>query len=181
MVYRPPTYGILIPLPMVYRPPYPWYFDPSIYGIHWTPYPWYFDPHTHGIWPPYPWYIDPPIHDILTPLPMVFWPPYPWYIEPPTHGILPISWLEMRRVKIPYRWGGQFSIRGVNIPWGSKYHMTLGFVICVMFCRTLFVLLVIVLSVLRFMDSDNPFGIFKLFFELYKTAHTLLPNCLHQM
>jgi hypothetical protein len=37
MVYRPPypwyidppTHGILNPLPMIYRPPYPWYFDPS--------------------------------------------------------------------------------------------------------------------------------------------------------
>jgi hypothetical protein len=28
MVYRPPTHGILTPLPMVYRPPYPWYIDP---------------------------------------------------------------------------------------------------------------------------------------------------------
>jgi len=35
-----------------------------------------------------------------------------------------------------------------------------------MFCRSLFVLflLAIVLSVLRYMDSDYPFGIFKLFF-----------------
>jgi hypothetical protein len=39
-----------------------------------------------------------------------------------------------------------------------------------MFCRSLFVhlyffLLAFVLSVLRFTDSDYPFGIFKLFFE----------------
>ena len=84
MVYWPP-------LPMVYRPPYPWYIDPPTHGIliplpmeyrppptHGisTPYLWYFDP-------PYPWYIDPPSHGILTPLPMV------WYIDPLTHGILP--------------------------------------------------------------------------------------------
>ena len=38
------------PLPMVYRPPYPWNIDPPTYGIltplpmeYRTPYPWYFD------------------------------------------------------------------------------------------------------------------------------------------
>jgi hypothetical protein len=36
-------------------------------------------------------------------------------------------------------------------------------VLCVMFCRSLFVLLAIVLSFLWFKDSDYPFGIFKLF------------------
>jgi hypothetical protein len=61
----------------------------------------------------------PPTHSI-------YWTPYPWYFDPPTHGILPISWLEMRRVKIPYRWGGQFSIRGVKIPW----HWDSWFVLC---------------------------------------------------
>ena len=44
-------------------------------------------------------------------------------------------------------------------------------VYCVMFCRSLFVLclfcLVIVLSVLRFTDSDYPFGIFKLFLQQF--------------
>jgi len=37
-----------------------------------------------------------------------------------------------------------------------------------MFCRSLFVifLLAIVLSVLRFTDSNYPFGIFKLFFAV---------------
>jgi hypothetical protein len=52
----------------------------------------------------------PPIHGILIPVPMVY--------RLPMHGILtplPIFWLEMSRVKIPYR-GGQFSIRG------SIYH-----------------------------------------------------------
>jgi len=37
-----------------------------------------------------------------------------------------------------------------------------------MLCRSLFVLLVIVLSVLRFTDSDYPFGIFKLLFRASK-------------
>jgi hypothetical protein len=39
----PPTHGILTTLPMVYRPPYLWYFDPPIHVIS-TPYPWHFDP-----------------------------------------------------------------------------------------------------------------------------------------
>ena len=43
MVYRLPTYGILTPLPMVYRPPYPWYFDPPIHGIL-TPLPMVYRP-----------------------------------------------------------------------------------------------------------------------------------------
>jgi hypothetical protein len=63
------------PLPMVYRPPYPWYFDPPIHGIL-TPLPMVY-------WPPYPWYIDPPTHGILTPLPMENRTPYPWYFDPP--------------------------------------------------------------------------------------------------
>jgi hypothetical protein len=77
--WRPPD-GILTPLPMEYRPPYPCYIDPPTYGIL-TPLPMVY-------WPPYPWYIDPLTHGILTPLPMVFWPLYPWKIEPPTLDIL---------------------------------------------------------------------------------------------
>ena len=44
------------PLPMVYRPPYPWNIDPlpMVYR------------------PTYLWYFDPPTHGILTPLPMVY-------------------------------------------------------------------------------------------------------------
>jgi hypothetical protein len=38
-------------------------------------------------------------------------------------------------------------------------------VFSVMFCGSLFVLLAIVLSVLRFMASDYPFGIFKRFLK----------------
>jgi hypothetical protein len=52
-------------------------------------------------------------------------------------------------------------------------------VLRVMFCRSLFVPLhfAIVLSVLRFTNSDFPFGIFKLFFEechafcIFRTTH----------
>ncbi len=44
-------------------------------------------------------------------------------------------------------------------------------IFCVVFCRSLFAplflfLLTIVVSVLRFVDSDYPFGIFKLFLHL---------------
>jgi hypothetical protein len=75
-------------LPMIYRPPYPWYFDPPHH-------PWYFDPPTHGISTILLMVFWPPIHGIKTHLPMVFCPllmvygaPYPWYIDTPTHGIL---------------------------------------------------------------------------------------------
>ena len=70
MVYRHPTHGILTPLPMVCRPPYPWYFDLSSHGIL-TSYPWYFDPL-------FPWYIDPPTHGASKPL--------LWYYEPLSFG-----------------------------------------------------------------------------------------------
>jgi len=44
---------------------------------------------------------------------------------------------------------------------------TRSLVLCVRFCRSLFVLLAIALSVLlRFMDSDYPFGILKLFLPI---------------
>ena len=53
-------------------------------------------------------------------------------------------------------------------PCFSEVCVTRSLVLCVMFCRSLFVplsffLLAIVLSVLRFTDSDYSFGIFKLF------------------
>ena len=55
MIYRPPYPWYFDPLSMIYRPPYPWYFDPPNPGIS-TP--------THGILTPYPWYFDPAIHGI---------------------------------------------------------------------------------------------------------------------
>ena len=141
----PPTNGISTSLAMVFWPPYPWYIDP---------YSWYNDPLTHGILTILPMEYRPPFHGILTSLSMVYRPPYPWYFDPtypnsdpPTHDILtslPISWLEIGGggAKYPggsiYHTGGvQFSIRefniqwmkidpGVNLPWGSKYHMTPG-------------------------------------------------------
>ena len=51
----------------------------------------------------------------------------------------------------------------------DKVRMTRSLVLCVVFCRSLFVLnlLVIMLSILRwFTDSDYPFGFFKLFLYL---------------
>ena len=108
MAYRPPTHGILTPLTMVYRPPYPWYIDPPTHGISTTltmvfrppthgiltPLPMVYRPPTHGISTPLTMVYRPPTHGILTPLPMVYRPPnhgistpYPWHIDPPTHGI----------------------------------------------------------------------------------------------
>ena len=57
------------------------------------------------------------------------------------------------------------------------------FVFCVVFCRSLFVLflLAIVLSVLRIMDYDYPFGIFKLFLLVKLTRYLLLVNSYHCM
>ena len=57
-------------------------------------------------------------------------------------------------------------------PGFSGVLVTQSLVLYVMFSRSLFVLflLAIVLSVLRFTDSDYPFGIFKLFYDTNKTA-----------
>ena len=61
-----------------------------------------------------------------------------------------------------------------SFKWGSCYS---SLVLCIVFCRSLFVLLSLffghcVLAVpLRFTDSDFPFGIFKLFFyEIYDSG-----------
>ena len=69
-------------------PPYPWYFDPSIYGIL-TPLPMVY-------WTPYPWYIESPTHVIFTSLLkgnvddkwnifVVIWPQI-FYSDQPSHG-----------------------------------------------------------------------------------------------
>ena len=114
------------PLAIVYRPPYPWYIDPSTHGIltplsmvYWPPYPWYTDSLTHGIstplpmvfWPPYPWYIDTPTHGILNPLPMVYRPPYQWYFGP-----LPIEYRPL------YTWYFDPPAYLLIRNGGSKYH-----------------------------------------------------------
>ena len=123
--FDPPTHGILNPLPIVYRPPYPWYIDPL---------PMVFWPPTHGIsiplsmlfWPAYPWYIDPipmprwyidPLtHGTLTPLSMVFWPPIPmeywspyaWYFDLP-------AYLLIRNGGGQNTMGVQFTIQGGSV------------------------------------------------------------------
>jgi hypothetical protein len=50
MVYQPPIHSILTPLPMVYRPPSPWYFDPPAHEISTPP--------TYGILNPLLWYYE---------------------------------------------------------------------------------------------------------------------------
>ena len=54
-------------------------------------------------------------------------------------------------------------------PVCNGVRVTRSLALCVMFCSSLFVLflLAMVLSVLRFTDSDYPFVIFKLFFYIY--------------
>jgi hypothetical protein len=68
------TWSVLYfdPLPTVFGPTYPWYFDPPNHGIStlilmvfWPPsivyrpsYPWYNDPLTHGILTSYQWYFE---------------------------------------------------------------------------------------------------------------------------
>jgi hypothetical protein len=94
----PVSYGILTPLYGKLNP------HGILSMVFWPP--------THGILIPYPWYIDPHIHGIFTPLTMVYRTPYPWYFDP-----LPISWLEMRGINIP--WGFNLPYRGVKIPYDT--------------------------------------------------------------
>ena len=78
---------------MIYRPSYPWYFDPPTYGILTLISMLYRPPihgmltdthdiltPTHGISTPYPYDIDPTTHVVLTLLPIVVYIPH-------THGI----------------------------------------------------------------------------------------------
>jgi hypothetical protein len=129
------------PLTMVYRPCYPWYFNPSpTHGVS-TPYPLYLDLPTHGISTPHPWYFDslpmvyrPPTDGISStlpmvhiyrppypwysdPLPMVHRPPYPWHFYPPTNGISNPWYFD----PLPISW---LEMRGSIYHGGSKYHMT---------------------------------------------------------
>jgi hypothetical protein len=114
------------PLPMVYRPLYPWNFDTPLTHDISTPLPMVF-------WPPYPWNIEPPIHYISTPLPMVYWTPYPWYIDPTTHRIsTPYTWyfdlpayLLIRNEGGQNTMGVQFTIQGGGSVFnkGGQYTM----------------------------------------------------------
>ena len=88
-------------LPLVFWPPYLWYFD--------HPYPWYIEPLPMVFWPP--------IYGILNPLLVVFQPPYPWYIDPPTHGISnPLLWY-CEPLSFGRNEEGQFTMRGFKIQW----------------------------------------------------------------
>ena len=64
---EPPIHGMLSPLSMVCR----------------TPYPWYIQPLTHGIVICYTWYLKPSLHGILNPLLMAHRTPYQKYCDPP--------------------------------------------------------------------------------------------------
>jgi len=58
-------------------------------------------------------------------------------------------------------------------PFFSAVRVTRSLVLFLMFCRSLFVLflLAIVLSVLWYTDSDYPFGVFKIFFDIYMPVY----------
>ena len=103
----PPTDSILTPLPMEYRPPYPWNIDPPTHGIS-TPLPMVY-------WTPYPWY-----RLYRPPLSMVFWSPYTWYFDLPAYLLIRNGGggggSKYHGGSI-YHTGVQFSIRGFNIPW----------------------------------------------------------------
>jgi hypothetical protein len=111
----------ITPLPMVFRPPYPWYIDHLNHGIL-TPLPMVYRP-------PYPWYIDPLNHGISTPLPMVtvYWHPCLWNIDPPIYGISnPLLWYYERLSFGGNVKGGSIYLEGVqntmtkNWPWGQN-------------------------------------------------------------
>jgi hypothetical protein len=100
------------PLTMVYRPSYPWYFNPLLPMVYQPPTHCILTPllmvyrhPTHGILTPYPWYIyiDPPIHGILI--------PYPWYIDPLSMVFLPPAYLLIRNEGGQNTMGVQFTIQ----------------------------------------------------------------------
>jgi hypothetical protein len=94
----PPTHGILTPLTMVCRPPYPWYNDPPNHGI---------STHLPMVYRP--------------PLTMVYWPPCPWYIDPLTMVYRPLCFCRNEGGSI-YHEGVQNTMtknlpRGQNTIW----------------------------------------------------------------
>jgi hypothetical protein len=75
---------------------------------------------------------------------------------PVLSSFMRVSLMEQELLTLPENLSSPPVFRGVRV--------TQSLALCVMFCRSLFVLLAIVLSILlRFTDSDYPFGIFKLF------------------
>ena len=142
--YEPPMHCISNPLSMVYRT--------TLSMVFWPPYKWYIKIPTCGIsnpllmifWTSLSVVYRPPCLSLdNSSLFMVYQTHYPWYSDP-YHSwyirSLPISWLEMRGFKIP--WGSTYIAGGrlvfnkgiqytmnenlplVNIPWGSKYHIS---------------------------------------------------------
>ena len=91
---------------MVYRSPYPWYFDPPTDGI--------LTPSTHGI-------STPPTHGISTPLPWYFDPPY-FYSRDRQGG--QNTYLVIRNKGGQNTMGVQFTIQGgVVFNKGGQYTM----------------------------------------------------------
>ena len=108
-------------LPMVFRPLYPWYFNPPTHGISNT-YPWYFDPPTHGILNPLPMVYPIPIHGILTPPTHGIFTPLYMIYQTLSYGIMnPSLLVEMREVNLP--WGGStYNDKYWKLTLGSIYH-----------------------------------------------------------
>jgi hypothetical protein len=82
---------------------------------------------------------------MLTPIVPQFQPSTEWSVAGMTSSSVKANWqIEHLSSSLVFRW----------------VHVVQSLVFCVVFCRSLFVLLVIVLSVVPFMVSDYPFGIF---------------------
>jgi hypothetical protein len=74
------------------------------------------------------------------------------------------NWPKIKEVS-PLLYPASYFLIHSNHSVCSRVRVARSLVFCVVFCRSLFVLLAIVLSVLlRFTDSDYPIGIFQLFF-----------------
>jgi hypothetical protein len=93
------------------------------------------------------------------------------YEIPPPHSSLITEFVTWAMPRVPLVKQEMFTLP-VFTPCfsGVRARVARSFVFCAVFCRSLFVLLsfclfTIVLSVLRFTDSDYPFGIFKLFLQ----------------
>jgi hypothetical protein len=111
---------VFYPLPMVFRTPYPWYFDPR--------YPRYLYAPTHGIWTPLPmayWtpyrcYFYSLTYGVSNPLSTVYWTPVHGILTS-THGILtPLTNVcspPTRVISTPYPWQCYLTIHGILNPY----------------------------------------------------------------
>ena len=76
------------PLPMVYRPPYPWNIDP-LPMVFLPPYPWYFYPLSMVFWPPHL---------------IEYRPPYTWYFDLPAYLLIRNGGFKIPKgFNLPYR------------------------------------------------------------------------------